>query len=56
MQELDVCTVIMMLVITFSLLVDGTSNDLDVLWVFVQPDTDRRPVDWCRNIMSVLWL
>ena len=23
-------------------------------WVLVQPGTGRRPVDWCRNLMSVL--
>ena len=23
-------------------------------WVFVQPGTGRRPVDWCRDIMFVL--
>ena len=26
------------------------------LCVFVQPGTGRRPVDWCRNYMSVLYL
>ena len=25
------------------------------VWVYVQPDTDRRPVDWCSNYMSVLY-
>ena len=25
------------------------------LWLFVQPGTDRRPVDWCRNQMSALY-
>ena len=25
-------------------------------WVFVQPGTGRRPVDWCRNEMSVLYV
>ena len=25
------------------------------LCVFVQAGTDRRPVDWCRNLMSVLY-
>ena len=24
-------------------------------WVFVQPSTGRRPVDWCRNKMCVLY-
>ena len=23
------------------------------LWVFVQPDTGRRPFDWCRNQLTV---
>ena len=23
------------------------------VWVFEQPSTGRRPVDWCRNYMSV---
>ena len=25
------------------------------IWVFVQPLTGRRPIDWCRNLMSVLY-
>ena len=25
-------------------------------WVSVQPGTGRRPVDWCRNQISVLYL
>ena len=25
-------------------------------WVFVQPCTDRRPVAWCRNQMSELYI
>ena len=32
-------------------------NDLGLFFdkcVFVQPGTGRRPVDWCRNKMSVL--
>ena len=24
-------------------------------WVFVQPGTSTRPVDWCRNLMFVLY-
>ena len=23
-------------------------------WVFVEPGTGRRPVDWCRNQLSIL--
>ena len=25
------------------------------LWVFVQPGTGRRPVDWCMNQMAALY-
>ena len=27
-----------------------------IFWVFVQPGTSRRPVYWCRNFMSVLYV